>query len=113
MNYTINRKETGRKSGKFTYQVIDENGAIMLERNSNREYVACTADGRFFFGRLDLIGKGDHGRDIKFYSERLSWSDAQIIAHEAKKETLLQMPPAEFRAYNTAKLATLNTIAYL
>jgi hypothetical protein len=27
--------------------------------------VACTADGNFYFGRLDLIGKGDHGRALK------------------------------------------------
>lgn len=58
-------KETGNKAGKYHYQVIDETGKVLTERRSNREYVACTINGQFYFGRLDLIGKGDHGKQVK------------------------------------------------
>lgn len=66
MKYKLTVTETGKKGARFLYQVIDEAGNILTERKSNREYVACTINGRFFFGRLDLIGKGDHGRSLKF-----------------------------------------------
>lgn len=66
MTYTLNVKETGRKKGKFHYQVIDEKGEIVSERNSNRIYIACTINGDFYFGRIDLIGKGDHGKYLKW-----------------------------------------------
>jgi hypothetical protein len=65
MDFKLNVKETGSKAGKFHYTVTDENGSIISERKSNREYVACTANGAYYFGRLDLIGKGDHGRAVK------------------------------------------------
>ncbi len=69
--YTLQVTETGRKSAKFCYQVInDATGAIVSVRNSNREYVACTIKGDFYFGRLDLIGKGDHGRFLKDIAAR-------------------------------------------
>ena len=67
MNYKLIRTETGRKSGKYHYQVVDETGKVISERNSNREYVACTIGGAFFFGRIDLIGKGDHAWTIKIW----------------------------------------------
>jgi hypothetical protein len=66
MNYTLNVKETGNKAGRFHYTVTDENGNIISDRKSNREYVACTIHGSHYFGRLDLIGKGDHGKKIKW-----------------------------------------------
>lgn len=66
MTYILNVKETGNKAGKFHYSVTDENGNIISERKSNNEYVACTINGRFYFGRIDLIGKGDHGKYLKF-----------------------------------------------
>ena len=64
------KTETNNKAAKFNYKVIDETGAVIMERNSNREYVACNVFGNFFFGRLDLIGKGDHGKSIKFNEAR-------------------------------------------
>ena len=57
--YKLNKTE---KIGKFEYTVPDENGNIITKRTSTRDYVACTIRGRFYFGRLDLIGKGDHGK---------------------------------------------------
>lgn len=65
MKYTLNVKETGNKAARYHYWVTDENGSVISERKSNRKYVACTANGRLYFGRLDLIGKGDHGRFLK------------------------------------------------
>ena len=37
---TLKKTETGRKNGKYNYRVI-ENGYVLCQRNSNREYVAC------------------------------------------------------------------------
>lgn len=55
---------TTLKNGKTLYQVIDETGKVISKRTSTREYVACTIDGRYYFGSLDLIGKGDHGNAL-------------------------------------------------
>jgi len=78
MNYELKVTETKSKTSKFHYQVIDENGTIISERKSNREYVACTADGSLYFGRLDLIGKGEHGRLIRDRMDRLKMSVEQF-----------------------------------
>lgn len=72
MTYKLICTETGRKSGKYHYQVIDENGNVISERHSNREYVACVANGSLYFGRLDLIGKGEHGSNIKYFERVLA-----------------------------------------
>jgi hypothetical protein len=65
--------DSGRKRSRYLYEVI-ENGEVLCKRNSNRLYEACfvienrnelgasikyTYDCPYFFGRLDLIGKGD------------------------------------------------------
>lgn len=56
---TINGQTT------YTYTVTDQDGKEISVRKSKRDYVACTIDGSFYFGRLDLIGKGSHGKGIK------------------------------------------------
>ena len=68
MKYILTK--TALKSGKFQYQVLDENGLMISQRTSSRDYVACTINGNFYFGRLDLIGKGDHGRHIAICASR-------------------------------------------
>jgi hypothetical protein len=56
------KQETGKKSGpKYIYSIVDENGNVLQTRKSNNEYVAATICGKYFFGRFDLIGKGEHG----------------------------------------------------
>lgn len=62
---TLKKIETGRKSAKFCYRVFDQD-ELLCERNSNRDYAACyvtknenSYDAPYFFGRIDLIGKGD------------------------------------------------------
>lgn len=52
------------KGNKTLYQVIDETGKVISKRLSTRKYVACTIDGSYYFGRLDLIGKGEHGQTL-------------------------------------------------
>src|SRR3989304_5890974 len=99
MKYTLNKKDTGRKTGRYHYTVTDETGAITSERNSDRDYVACTFDGSFYFGRLDLIGGGDHGKQIKY---------AQGWGRDAKMKLVpnMQQPDED-------RLEKLNRIAYL
>ena len=59
--------ETGRKTGKYLYQVFNE-GELLAERRSDRVYVAAhvyrnVAGGAivyglpYFYGRMDLVGK--------------------------------------------------------
>lgn len=60
---------TTLKNGKTLYQVIDETGKVISKRTSTRKYVACTIDGSFYFGRLDLIGKGEHGSTLSRLQE--------------------------------------------
>ncbi len=75
MNYELKVTETKNKTGKYHYQVIDENGNVISERKSNKEYVACIVSGDCYFGRLDLIGKGDHGIVIKRYKATLALTE--------------------------------------
>lgn len=56
-----------KKGSNNIYVVTDQTGTILSKRVSKRDYVACTINGRFYFGRLDLVGKGDHGRSLNFY----------------------------------------------
>jgi len=69
MKYKLIVTETGRKAGKYFYKVIDEDFNVLASRHSNREYVACTINGQYYFGRLDLIGKGDHAKQLKWCAE--------------------------------------------
>ena len=69
MKYELKVLETENKNGRFLYQVFDEAGFIVSQRRSNRKYIACTSDGQYYFGRLDLIGKGEHGQQIKWCIE--------------------------------------------
>ena len=68
MQYILSVESIGNK-GKFLYIVKDETGNVISKRQSFRKYVACTINGQFYFGRLDLIGKGDHGKQLKRLSE--------------------------------------------
>ena len=71
LNMKLIKTETGNKSAKFVYSIVDANGNVLQTRSSNREYVAATICGKFYFGRLDLIGKGDHGRYMKWTKENI------------------------------------------
>jgi hypothetical protein len=97
---TFTLTKTALKNGKFLYQVKDENGTVITDRISNREYAACTADGSFYFGRVDLIGKADHGTCIK-YASGWGW--------DSKRQKLLP----NIQEVDQARLEKLNQIAYL
>lgn len=92
MQYTLKVTETGNKAAKFLYEVIDENGKVITSRKSNRAYVACTIDGRFFFGRLDLINKGEHLISVKY---QMGW----------RKNRLNKMVPTEIPAIEITPIA--------
>lgn len=62
------------KGSNFVYTVKDENGTVISTRTSRREYVACTANGEFYFGRRDLIGKGDHGRGLRVSQRNMNYT---------------------------------------
>jgi len=98
--------ETKNKSAKFHYQVINENGNVISERKSNREYAACTSGGGYYFGRIDLIGKGEHGMAIRDAHKKLAMTkypyqtfpkgienseEALKWFHEATKESLVNL----------------------
>lgn len=85
-NFKLNKTVKGKK---FEYTVTDEKGKVISKRSSARDYVACTANGEFYFGRLDLIGKGDHGK-------RLSYAAAFLANPEkAYKDWLAYFVPTE------------------
>lgn len=67
--YILSKKAKGKK---YQYTVTDEKGNVVSTRTSACDYVACTANGEFYFGRLDLIGKGDHGKGLSRTTEILA-----------------------------------------
>lgn len=70
MEFTLTK--TPVKGGKYEYEVFDKKGKLISRRLSKRDYVACTTDGYYFFGRLDLIGKGEHGKRLNDARRRLA-----------------------------------------
>lgn len=64
MTHILIMTETKNKAGRFHYKVLDQAGNVVSERKSNRLYVACTINGQYYFGRRDLVGKGEHGQQI-------------------------------------------------
>lgn len=83
MEYTLSKEPKGKK---FLYTVKDGNGNIKAKRISARNYVACTVDGEFFFGRKDLIGKGDHGRIL---SEAYKILEQPQEAYKAREQSFI------------------------
>lgn len=86
---------TTLKNGKTLYQVIDETGKVISKRTSSRNYVACTIDGSYYFGRLDLIGKGEHGQTLARIQEYKDTSeeayDALLKQTRKDEERMCQM----------------------
>ena len=93
--FKLTRKQKG---DKFVYTVTDERNNVISTRTSKSDYVACTANGDFYFGRLDLIGKGDHGKGISFC------------------RSVMENPGIEsekYIEYIKERFSDLNTIVYL
>ena len=108
MNYILSVEPIGKK-GKFLYIVKDETGNEISRRESFRKYVACTIYGANYFGRLDLIGKGDHGKylqrcaaanampiDIAFITpaQVVAWDLVEVFETFAEKQFNQQHPEA-------------------
>ncbi|QEA10426.1 hypothetical protein BARC2635_0014 [Bacteroides phage Barc2635] len=112
-----------QKGDKFVYAVVDEKNNVISTRTSKRDYVACTVNGEFYFGRIDLIGKGKHGECISYYTNIINDPEKEYIKFingfvpSYRIEMMKYNPKNEWidRLLKCAKetLPLLNTIAYL
>lgn len=118
--YILTKTQKGKK---YLYEVKDENGNVVSKRTSTRDYVACSVSGEFYFGRLDLIGKGDHGKELSRTTEILANPERAYKKQVAyfvpsyRKEWIAENPADEWIARNvnwaTERQKELNAIAYL
>jgi hypothetical protein len=118
--YILRKKAKGKK---YQYTVTDEKGNVVSTRTSARDYVACTADGSFYFGRLDLIGKGDHGKRLSHTAAILANPEAAYKKQVAyftpdyRSKWIAENPAEQWIArnveYATKEKERLNAIAYL
>lgn len=118
--YILSKQTKGKK---YLYTVTDENGNVVSTRTSARDYVACVADGSFYFGRLDLIGKGDHGKRLSSANDILANPERaykKMIAYwvpDYRKKWVAENPVEQWVARNVESAKQekerLNAIAYL
>lgn len=118
--YILRKKAKGKK---YQYTVTDEKGNVVSTRTSARNYVACTANGEFYFGRLDLIGKGDHGKRLSHTAAILANPEAAYKKQVAyftpdyRSKWIAENPAEQWIArnveYATKEKERLNAIAYL
>ncbi len=118
--FKLTRKQKG---DKFVYTVIDEKNNVISTRTSKRDYVACTVNGEFYFGRIDLIGKGDHGRDISYQNSILNNPELEYTRYvcgfvPSYRDTIMSEFPRDkwienHLKYAKERLPLLTTIAYL
>lgn len=118
--YILSKKAKGKK---YQYTVTDEKGNVISTRTSAREYVACTADGSFYFGRLDLIGKGDHGKRLSHMAAILANPEAAYKKRVAyftpdyRSKWIAENPAEQWIARNVEyakkEKERLDAIAYL
>ena len=103
--YILTKTQKGKK---YLYEVKDENGNVVSKRTSTRDYVACSVSGEFYFGRLDLVGKGDYGKRLAGAQKRANYSTSVYMADP---ETI-KKKVSEIIEYGKQMLNGL-TIAYL
>lgn len=119
--YTLTKVAKGQK---YLYEVKDENGNVVSKRMSKRDYIACTANGEFYFGRIDLIGKGEHGRilnqmnDFLYNPKRLYEKIAKSMSPSYYRKWKLENPYNEWYDsmdidYCKKRKTELESIAYL
>lgn len=119
-NYRLSKEPKGKK---FLYTVTDEAGNVISTRSSARNYVACTANGEYYFGRLDLIGKGDHGRRISRAREFFAHPEMcyeqmiRVYVPSMREEKRKECPYEKYVEWATERytvtLKGLTKIAYL
>ena len=118
--YILSKKAKGKK---YQYTVTDEKGNVISTRTSVRDYVACTANGEFYFGRLDLIGKGNHGKELSYTTEILANPErvykkaVAVWVPSYRKKWIAENPADEWIArhvnWATGRQKELKAIAYL
>lgn len=125
MKLKLIKKQLSSKTGMKLYEVIDELGNVISSRKSKRDYVACTQNCDTFFGRIDLIAKGEHNKYLK-NDESLLWkleNDKEYI-EEIRKTSINPDRPffgrrnqpltiEEFIIYLKECIANYKNIAYL
>lgn len=117
--YKLNKTVKGKQ---IEYTVTDEFGNVISKRTSKNQYVACTANGEFYFGRLDLIGKCDHGKllnraNLVLNNPVKAWeSDARQMSMNPKKWKI-ENPFEEWlewtKPISERRKSELDKIAYL
>lgn len=70
-----------KKGKKFLYEVKDKDGNVVSDRVSARDYVACSVSGEFYFGRIDLVGKGDYSKRFPTDPETIEKKVAEIVEY--------------------------------
>ena len=85
--------------------------------------MGSTTNGEFYFGRLDLTGKGDHGKELSRRTQILANPEREYKKQAAcfvpsyRKEWIAENPADEWIARNvnwaTERQKELNAIAYL
>ena len=118
--FKLTRKQKG---DKFVYTVTDERNNVISTRTSKRDYVACTANGDFYFSRLDLIGKGNHGKEISYWSAVINNPELEYIKFVSgfvpsyRDELMAEYPKDKWikshSKYAKERLSLLGDIAYL
>lgn len=71
-----------KKGSKYLYTIIAPDGREVKRRLSAHNYVAATCEGKYFFSRRNLIGKGSHGYYINDYKDALAY----LLSVRAKSE---------------------------
>ena len=120
MKFTLIKNQKGKR---YLYEVKDEAGNVFSHRTSTRDYVACTANGEFYFGRLDLIGKGQHGTTLSIAYGYLNNPEESYkkalsrLAPSFRAKWQAENPYGEWKArvqkWAKNRLADIENIAYL
>jgi hypothetical protein len=103
---------------QFVYTVYDESGNVVSTRTSSRSYVACTADGEFYFCRLSLIGSAirKYERAISDLSAIESGASARQVLGYYKRTIYSDYNLDDLRELASraeVRLPKLRAIAYL
>lgn len=112
-----------QKGNKFVYTVTDESGNVISTRTSKRDYVACTVNGEYYFGRLDLIGKGAHGISLSYNTNIINNTEKRYkdfidsFLPSCRVEKIKEFPKDKwiesYLSHAKERLSLLNTIVYL
>ena len=111
-NYILTKTPKGKK---FLYQVFDNENNLISKRESTRDYVACTSGGSFYFGRLDLIGKGDYAKLLHYYAIEKNFTFEQYLNSRSGYPDQYKTDIAykSFLAKSELAYNNLSNIAYL